>query len=335
MNGLKISILDLVSVNQGSTTQEAFQKSLELAQHGESLGYERFWISEHHNMESLASSATVILINHIAQGTQTIRVGSGGIMLPNHAPLIVAEQFGTLEVLHPGRIDLGLGRAPGTDQNTARALRRGREESVNQFPNDIQELLHYFSEESIDYPVRAIPGEGLSIPMYLLGSSTFSAQLAGMLGLPYAFASHFAPSQLFDALALYTKSFKPSERLEKPYSMACVNVIAANSDEEAQKLATSLYQFAMGIITNTRRPLPPPVNSMHGIWNDAQEAMIKQMMHYTFIGSKETIKKQLSEFIEKTGVNELIAVSHIYDQAARLKSYAILKEAFDQIATPK
>lgn len=324
----KFSVLDLVPVAQGNTHLRSMENTLDLARTVESLGYKRFWISEHHNMDSIVSSATVVLLGYVAQGTQKIRVGSGGIMLPNHAPLIVAEQFGTLATLYPGRIDLGLGRAPGTDPLTAHALRRGREESVQDFPNNISELQQYFSSENWDAKVRAIPGEGLDIPLYLLGSSTFSAELAGNLGLPYAFASHFAPSHLYNALALYRQHFKPSQQLERPYAMACVNVIAAETDSEAQHLATSLYQFAMGIITNVRRPLPPPIDSMDGVWNQAQEAMIKNMMHYTFIGSPETIALQLTEFVGSTGVQEVIVVSHIHDHAARLRSYGILASLF-------
>ena len=328
LQSTKFSVLDLVPVTQGSTHLDAIKNSLDLARHVEALGYERFWISEHHNMESIVSSATVVLLGYVAQGTSKIRVGSGGIMLPNHAPLIVAEQFGTLATLYPGRIDLGLGRAPGTDQLTAQALRRSRQESVQDFPNDIAELQEYFSLENRNGRIRAIPGEGLDIPIYLLGSSSFSAHLAGEKGLPYAFASHFAPAHLYDALRLYREYFRPSAQLEMPYSMACVNVIAADTDAEANRLATSLYQFAMGIVTNVRRPLPPPVETMDGIWNKDQEAMIKNMMHYTFIGSKKTIAERLSEFVANTRVDEIIAVSHIYDHKVRLRSYEILREIF-------
>lgn len=325
----KFSVLDLVPVAEGSTALQSIKKSLELAQHVENLGYERFWISEHHNMESLVSSATPILIGHIAQGTKTIRVGSGGVMLPNHAPLIVAEQFGTLETLYPGRIDLGLGRAPGTDQQTAKALRRDRAETVHDFPRDVTELQTYFSEENSHATVRAIPGEGLKIPLYLLGSSTFSSQLAGAKGLPYAFASHFAPAHLHEALRLYHQNFEASEQCKSPYAIACVNVIAGETDEKARFLETSLQQLALGIIRNTRRPLPPPVESMDGIWNGMEKAQIQQMMHYSFVGSKETIKAQLADFVEATRVNEIMVVSHIFDHSARLKSYEILSSLKD------
>lgn len=322
----QFSVLDLVPVTEGSTPTNSFNNSLDLAQHVEKWGYKRFWISEHHNMESIASSATVILLNHIAQGTKTIRVGSGGIMLPNHAPLVIAEQFGTMELLYPGRMDLGLGRAPGTDQKTAMALRRNVQESVNDFPNNILELQRYFSSDNKYSDVRAIPGEGLEIPLYLLGSSTYSAQLAAHMGLPYAFASHFAPTYLHQALQMYNEDFKKSDQLEKPYSIACVNVIAADTDEEAERLATSQKQLFLGIIRGIRKPMPAPVDNMEMVWNEAEKAAIHQMIHYSFIGSPETIQKQLSNFIEETEVDEVMVVSHIYDHKARLKSYEILGE---------
>ena len=324
LGNIKLSVLDLVPIAEGSSPLQSMNKSLELAQHVENLGFERFWISEHHNMESLVSSATPILIGYIAQGTKTIRVGSGGVMLPNHAPLIVAEQFGTLETLYPGRVDLGLGRAPGTDQFTAKALRRDRAETVHDFPRDIVELQTYFSKENRHAAVRAIPGEGLDIPIYLLGSSTFSAQLAGAKGLPYAFASHFAPTHLHEALRLYHQNFEPSKQCKAPYTIACVNVIAAETDEKAKFLETSLQQLALGIIRNTRKPLPPPIKSMDGLWHEMEKVQIGKMMHYSFVGSKETIKAQLDHFIQVTQVNEIMAVSHIYDHKDRLKSYEIL-----------
>ncbi len=329
LNTIKFSVLDLVPVAEGSTPRQSIKKSVELAQHTESLGFERFWISEHHNMESLVSAATPILIGQVAEATKTIRVGSGGIMLPNHAPLIVAEQFGTLETLYPGRIDLGLGRAPGTDQQTARALRRNRSETVHDFPKDIGELQTYFSKENSTAAVRAIPGEGLDIPLYLLGSSTFSAQLAGLKGLPYAFASHFAPTHLHDALRLYHQNFEPSKQCRAPYTIACVNVIAAETDEKARHLETSLQQLALGIIRNTRRPLPPPVNSMDGLWHEMEKVQIQKMMYYSFVGSKETVTKELSAFLEATQVNEIMVVSHIYDHEDRLKSYEIVGSLFN------
>ena len=331
LSSIKYSVLDLVPLVEGISTKEAIDRSVDLAQHAERYGYQRFWISEHHNMESLASSSPVILINQVAQNTQSIRVGSGGVMLPNHAPLVVAEQFGTLASIHPNRIDLGLGRAPGTDQRTAMALRRYQQETVQDFPNNIDELQMYLSEENSTAPVRATPGEGLDIPLYLLGSSTFSAQLAGKKGLPYAFASHFAPTHLHDALRLYHQHFKPSAQLEKPYSMACLNIIAADTDEEAEYLATSAKKFMLGVIRNTRKPLPPPVKSMEGEWSTMERMQIEKMMFYSFIGSKETIAQGLQTFVEETRVNEIIVIANIYDQAARLKSYQLVSEVFDAL----
>ncbi len=326
LKNIPFSVLDLVPVIQGSTHKKAMENSLALAQHAEKLGYKRFWISEHHNAESLVSSATPLLIGYIAQGTNTIRVGSGGVMLPNHAPLIVAEQFGTLATLYPNRIDLGLGRAPGTDQQTARALRRERVETVNDFPEDVQQLEKYFSKENSNSAVRAIPGEGLEVPLYLLGSSTYSAQLAGALGLPYAFASHFAPTHLHDALRLYHSNFENSKQLTKPYAMACVNIVVADTDDEAEFLATSMKLFMLNVIRNKRQPLAPPVKTMDGLWNPMEEAHISQMMQYTFVGSKETVRKKLFNFADETRVDEIIAVAHIYDQHARLKSFELLSE---------
>lgn len=323
---IPFSILDVVPVIQGNTHKSAMENSLALAQHAEKLGYKRFWISEHHNTDSLVSSATPLLIGYLAENTKTIRVGSGGVMLPNHAPLIVAEQFGTLATLYPDRIDLGLGRAPGTDQNTARALRRERMETVNDFPNDVQELQQYFSTTNQNSLVRAIPGEGLEVPLYLLGSSTYSAQLAGALGLPYAFASHFAPTHLHDALRLYHSQFETSKQLTKPYAMACINVVVADTDEEAEYLATSLKLFMLNIIRNTRSPLPPPVESMEGLWSPMEEAHVSKMMQYTFVGSKETIRKKMLGFISETRVDELIIAAYIHDQNARLRSFELLSE---------
>ncbi|MCZ4319233.1 LLM class flavin-dependent oxidoreductase [Aequorivita viscosa] len=323
---IPFSVLDLVPVLEGSSHKAAMESSVALAQQVEKLNYKRFWISEHHNAESLVSSATPVLIGYVAENTKTIRVGSGGVMLPNHAPLIVAEQFGTLATLYPNRIDLGLGRAPGTDQLTARALRRERTETVNDFPNDIQELQQYFSKNNAHSPVRAIPGEGLEVPLYLLGSSTFSAQLAGALGLPYAFASHFAPTHLHDALGLYHRNFEASNQLLKPYSMACVNVVVADTDEEAEFLATSMKLFMLNIIRNTRAPLPPPVKSMNGLWSPMEEAQILKMMQYTFVGSQKTVREKLVRFISETRVDELITVAHIHNQQSRLKSFELLAQ---------
>ncbi|UOQ54106.1 LLM class flavin-dependent oxidoreductase [Hymenobacter cellulosivorans] len=321
-----VSILDLAAITEGSTPADTFRNSLDLARHAEQWGYTRYWLAEHHNMASIASSATAVLIGHIAGGTSRIRVGSGGIMLPNHAPLVVAEQFGTLASLYPGRIDLGLGRAPGTDQVTAQALRRDRLGAGTDFPQQVQELEQYLSADNRVNRVRAVPGEGLDIPIWLLGSSTYSAQLAGMLGRPFAFASHFAPTHLQAALQLYRSSFQPSEHLEKPYAAACVNVILADTDEQAQQLATSFHQFALNIIRGTSRPLQAPVPSMDGLWNELEEEAVSHMMAYSFIGSPATVQKQLQYFLGATQVDELLAVAHIYDHSARLRSYELLAE---------
>jgi luciferase family oxidoreductase, group 1 len=323
---LKLSALELSVVIEGGNAASAIARTVEVAQHVEGLGYSRIWLAEHHNMENIASSAPAVLIGHVAGKTQHIRVGSGGVMLPNHAPLAVAEQFGTLETLYPGRIDLGLGRAPGTDQMTAMALRRNNLNTAYHFPSEIRELQLYFSEDNSDGRVRAFPGEGLDIPLWILGSSTDSAYLAAEMGLPYAFASHFAPAQFRTAIQLYRQHFKPSPQLDKPYVLACVNVIAADTDEEAQVLATSMYRMFLGIVTNSRRPLQPPVPSMEPYWSPDVEAAVKQMTAYTFIGGPETLAAQLSGFVKETGINELMSTSNIYDQGARLKSYRILRD---------
>lgn len=321
-----ISVLDLATVTEGDTPEQAFPKSLELAKHVEQLGYKRYWLSEHHNMISVASSATSVLVGYIAGGTTTMRVGSGGIMLPNHSPLAIAEQFGTLESLYPGRIDLGLGRAPGTDQLTAMALRGDRLDTTNDFPQNILKLQQYFSEENSHAKVRAIPGEGLQIPMWILGSSTDSAHLAAHFGLPYAFASHFAPAQFQAAINLYRQNFTPSVHLQKPYVMACVNMIAADTDDEANRLATSLYQMFIGIVSGQRKRLQPPVDSMVNIWTEYEEELVNQMLAYSFIGSAETIEKEIKEFISRTNVDEIMVISNLYDQQAKLHSYQLFAE---------
>jgi len=323
---LQLSILDLVPVISGKTAADSFRNSLDLAQNAERFGYNRYWMAEHHNMDGVASSATSVLISHIAAGTSSIRVGSGGIMLPNHAPLIIAEQFGTLESLYPGRIDLGLGRAPGTDQLTAMALRRNMDGSGEDFAKSLMELRTYLSMDNADSAVRAIPGEGLTIPIWLLGSSTYSAQLAGILGLPFAFASHFAPSMLFNALKVYRDNFRPSHTLQKPYVMAGVNVIAADSDDEAEYLATSLYSTFLNIIKGTRKKLQPPVDDMSLVWNEAERYAVMQMLNYTFIGSRKNVQHKLLEFAEATGVDELMVTSHIFDHRARVHSYELISE---------
>ncbi len=323
---LPLSVLDLVPVISGKNPADSFKNTLDLAQNAERFGYKRYWMAEHHNMAGIASSATSILISHVAGGTQKIRVGSGGIMLPNHSPLVIAEQFGTLESLFPGRIDLGLGRAPGTDQLTAMALRRNLEGAGEDFAQNLAELREYLSADNAGARVRAIPGEGLDIPIWLLGSSTYSAQLAGILGLPFAFASHFAPNLLFTALKVYRDSFRPSEILKEPYAMACVNVIAADTDEEAERIATSLYRAFLNIIKGTRTTLQPPVQNMDSLWNDAERYATQQMLTYTFVGSAEKLKANLQTFADETGVEEIMAAGMIYDHEARVKSYKILSE---------
>ncbi len=325
------SILELATVAEGSTPAATFIKARELAQHVEKWGYTRFWLSEHHNMISVASSATSILIGYIAEGTISMRVGSGGVMLPNHSPLAIAEQFGTLESIYPGRIDLGLGRAPGTDQLTAMELRGDRFNNVNDFPQNVLKLQAFFSENNSTSKVRAIPGEGLDIPIWILGSSTDSAKLAGLMGLPYAFASHFAPAQFEAAIQLYRKTFRPSESLQKPYVMACVNMIAADTDQEANKLATSLFQMFLGIVSGARKLLQPPVDNMDDLWTEYEKAMASQMLAITFIGSPKKIKKEMRDFINQTQIDEIMVISNIYEQHAKLHSYELFAEVMKEI----
>lgn len=331
LTSIPFSVLDLATVIAGKTPADTFKNSLNLAQHAEEWGYNRYWLAEHHNMISVASSATSVVIGHIAAGTKSIRVGSGGIMLPNHSPLVIAEQFGTLESLFPGRIDLGLGRAPGTDQLTAMAIRGERMNAANSFPQDVLKLQAYFSAENSTSSVRAIPGEGLDIPIWILGSSTDSARLAAALGLPYAFASHFAPAQFLTAINIYRQNFKPSDHLKEPYVLACVNVVAAETDAEANKLVTSLYQLFRGIVTGKRSLLQPPVETMDGIWTEYEEEQAGQMLACTFTGNKETLSQDLQQFLDQTQVDELMATSHIFDHQARLRSYQILSEVFKGI----
>jgi len=328
LNEIPVSVLDLATIVQGDVPADSFKKSLAVAKRAEQLGYNRYWFAEHHNMENIASSATSVLIGYIAAGTSSIRVGSGGVMLPNHAPLIIAEQFGTLESLYPGRIDLGLGRAPGTDQLTSFALRRNLNASVDDFPQDVIELQNYLAPRNGDARVRAIPGEGTQVPLWLLGSSTYSAQLAAALGFPFAFAAHFAPALLQDALQLYRRNFTPSEQLQQPYSMACINVIAADTDEEAQHLATSFYRLALGIVTGKRKPLQPPIESMDDEWSDYEKAAVMHMMQYTFIGSAKTVHEGLQTFLDETSVDEIMVASYIYDNVAKIHSYELIAPFF-------
>ncbi|SOD14350.1 LLM class flavin-dependent oxidoreductase [Pedobacter xixiisoli] len=323
---LPYSVLDLAGVIEGYDIADTFKNSVSLAQHAEKLGFNRYWLAEHHNMISVASSATSILIGHIAGHTKSIRVGSGGIMLPNHTPLIIAEQFGTLATLYPNRIDLGLGRAPGTDQLTAYEIRGERFHSPQHFPQDVRKLQQYLGDDNYDSKVRAIPGEGTNVPIWILGSSTESAHLAASYGLPYAFASHFAPTYFFEAIEIYRKNFRPSEALKEPYVLSCVNVVAADTDAEAERLSTSLKMLFMGIVTNQRRLLQPPVDSMDGVWSDIEEAAVEQMLDFTFIAGPEKLKAQLQSFVNHTKVDELMVTSHIYDHQARLRSYELVAE---------
>lgn len=328
---ISISILELAIIAQDSNAPETFQKTKEIAQLADNLGYKRFWLAEHHNMAHVASSATVVLIGYIASQTKDIRVGSGGIMLPNHSPLIVAEQFGTLETLYPNRIDLGLGRAPGTDQATAEAIRKDFFEQAQRFPQNVTKLQDYFSAENATAKVRAFPAEGTNVPIWILGSSTESAALAAAYGLPYAFAGHFAPRQMIQAFEFYRENFQPSEFLDKPKTMACVNIIAADTNEEAEKLSTSLYQMFLNLIRNDRKGLQPPVDSLDDIMSEEERFHVNQMTACTFTGNKEQLITDLKKFIDYARVDELMATSPIFDHQAKLKSIHITKEVIDSI----
>jgi luciferase family oxidoreductase group 1 len=319
---IPFSVLDLAPVIEGGTAADAFRNSLDLARHAEQLGYNRYWLAEHHNMPGIASAATSVVIGHVAGGTKTIRVGAGGVMLPNHSPLVIAEQFGTLESLYPGRIDLGLGRAPGTDQRTMRALRRNMT-NEDTFPDDVVELAHYFMAPQPGQTVHAYPGAGLKVPLWILGSSAYGAQLAAMLGLPYAFASHFAPDYLLTALELYRKSFQPSQFLDKPYAMLGIAVVAADSDDEAKRLATSGQRQFLNLRRGTPGLLQPPVDSMDGEWSPAEQAGVEHVMQYAAVGSADTVREKLRSFIELTSADELMLAGQIYDHDARKRSYEI------------
>jgi len=320
------SLLDLSPILVGGTPAQALRNSLDLAQHAEKWGYQRFWLAEHHNMPGIASAAPAVVIGYVAGGTKTIRVGSGGVMLPNHAPLVIAEQFGTLASLYPGRIDLGLGRAPGTDQVTTRALRRERMNSADTFPQDVVELREYFKPIRAGQPVRAFPGAGLEVPIWLLGSSLYSAQLAGVLGVPFAFASHFAPDQLLEALDVYRDHFKPSDTLAKPYTMAAVAVIAADTHTEAQRLSSSLQLQILSLRTGTPGALPAPVDDVRAGWNATQEAIVDHVLGEAIIGDPEEVRAGLTRFIEKTKIDEVMVTGQIFDHAARLHSFEIVAE---------
>jgi len=320
-----LSVLDLAPIPLGSTPGDALRNSLDLARHAERLGYRRHWVAEHHNMPGIASAATAVVVGHLAAGTSTIRVGAGGVMLPNHSPLVIAEQFGTLEALYPGRIDLGLGRAPGTDQLAAHALRRDPM-SANEFPHDVQELQHLFGPVHPGQAVQAVPGAGLEVPLWILGSSTFGARLAALLGLPYAFASHFAPTDLLAALELYRRDFRPSAQLAEPYAMAGLNVFAAETDEEARRLFTTPQQSWANRVRGITGPYPPPLDDIEAYWTPAEKAQASAMLTYSVVGSPESVRAGLEQFVELTGVDEVMAVSAIFDHGARLRSYEILAE---------
>jgi luciferase family oxidoreductase group 1 len=317
-----LSVLDLSPIVEGRDAADALRNTLDLAQHAERWGFRRYWLAEHHNMPGIASAATSIVIGHVANGTRTIRVGAGGIMLPNHSPLAIAEQFGTLESLYPGRIDLGLGRAPGSDGLTARALRRSSAaDEADAFPQDVLELIAYFRDAHA--PVRAVPGAGLNVPIWILGSSTFGAQLAAALGLPYAFASHFAPGQMMQAIEMYRAQFRPSDQLEKPYVMLGFNVFAADSDEEAQLLFSSLQQAFVNLRSGRPGRLPPPLPGFEDRLAPGDRAMIAQALSSSAVGSPDTVRRRIEAFVDRTGADELIVTSQIFDHVARLRSFEI------------
>ncbi|XBS70465.1 luciferase-like monooxygenase [Acerihabitans sp. KWT182] len=317
------SVLDLSPVPQGSAPRQAFESSLDLARHAENWGYHRYWLAEHHNMTGIASAATSVLIGYIAGGTQTLRLGSGGVMLPNHSPLVIAEQFGTLATLYPGRIDLGLGRAPGTDQRTMAALRRHLAGDTDNFPRDVQELLMYFDDVQPGAPVQAVPGQGLHVPLWLLGSSLYSAQLAAALGLPFAFASHFAPDMLWQALDIYREKFTPSASLEKPYAMVCINVIAADSDRNARYIFTSMQQQFINLRRGRPGPLPAPVEDIESLGTSAERYGAEQALRMSVVGDRDHIRAGLQAILAETEADELMINGQIFDHQARLRSFEI------------
>ena len=331
MKSIPISVLELAVVSEGGNAATAIAGTVKVAQQAENLGYKRIWLAEHHNTGNIASSATSVLIGHVAGQTNgKIRVGSGGIMLPNHSTLAIAEQFGTLASIYPDNIDLGLGRAPGTDPLTALALRRNSSFSHYDFEAEILQLQAYFSTENRHAKVRAFPGEGVQVPLWVLGSSTDSAHLASKLGLPYVFAAHFAPQQLMAAIDIYRRNFQPSGHLKKPYVMACVNVMAADTNEEAELLSTSLYRMFWGLLTNMRIPLPPPAPLPDFFQNPEVQQALHRMTANTFTGDKQTLREKLSDFVYTTGIDELMITSHIFDLDAKLKSFTIVKEAMEE-----
>ena len=323
---IPVSVLDLAPIRQGEDQRQAIQSVVDLAKETEKLGYERFWISEHHNTPNLVSSATVILIKHVLEHTESIRIGAGGVMLPNHVPLVVAEQFGTMETIYPGRLDLGLGRAPGTDMLTASALRRSKgHDTVYTFPNDVQSLLTYFGPANQQGHVKAFPGVDTKVPIYILGSSTDSARLAANLGLPYVFASHFAPRHMEDAISLYRENFKPSPYLDKPYVMICLNVVIDENDQTAEREFTTTQQFFLNVIRGAAQPLQPPVDDIDAIWTPQEKLAVESMTNESWVGSKDTVRKKMIQFQTKYHVDEIIAVSYIFDRDKQYESYRQLK----------
>ena len=329
----RYSLLDLAPVNEGSTPRQALLNAADLAQHAESLGYSRFWMAEHHNMTGIASAATPVALGHIAANTSSIRVGAAGMMLPNHAPLVVAEQFGTLESLYPGRVDLGLGRAPGTDQETLRALRRDHHSAANRFPQEVQELLHFLEPVQPGQRVQAVPGAGTRVPVWILGSSLFGAQLAAALGLPYAFASHFAPDMLDEAIRVYREQFQPSERLARPYVAAAANVFAADTDMEGRRLMTSMEQQFIALRRGTPGPLQPPVDDPDSLGSRAELGTARHALKESAVGSPETVERWLKAFQERTGADELILTGQIHDHDARKHSFGIAADALGNLST--
>jgi luciferase family oxidoreductase group 1 len=329
---IPFSVLDLSPINEGESAADALRKTLDLAQQAERLGFNRFWLAEHHNMAGIASAATAVVIGHVASGTKTIRVGAGGVMLPNHAPLVVAEQFGTLASLYPERIDLGLGRAPGADQATSRALRRDPFASPDQFPEDVIELLNYFGSAMPPNGIRAIPGTGLNVPIWLLGSSLFGARLAALLGLPYAFASHFAPDYMTQAIEVYRNEFRPSEQLGQPYLMLTVNVLAADTDAIAHRHFTSQQRAFLGVRRGKPGQVPSAVDSMDALWAPAEKAGVDHSLMYSFVGSAETVSQGLRDFIAANRPDELMITAHIHDQTARLHSLELVTAIRGRIA---
>lgn len=324
---IPFSVLDLSPIVEGGNAAQSFRNTLNLAQHAETLDYRRYWLAEHHSMPGIASAATAVVMSYVAAGTSTIRVGAGGIMLPNHAPLVIAEQFGTLESLFPGRIDLGLGRAPGTDQFTSQALRRNLNTDVNQFPNDVLELMTYFRDSIPGQKVQAVPGAGLNIPIWILGSSLFGAQLAADFGLPFAFASHFAPAQMMDAIAVYRQRFRPSAKLKTAYVMLGFNIFAADTDDEAQFLSTSMKQAFINLRSGRPSRLKPPVRDYEKGLTDNEHTILDQVLSCAAIGSLETVRRKLKAFIARTGADELMITSQIFNHTARVHSYRLAAEA--------